>query len=122
MVVFPVMHRGLLLAFVFSALGCAKPVDAVAPEISSPISQKLPRDLGTDVDQQIEISLPTVSYAVDSPGPEETRDLANSLDPDAVRALIQRLESLDGDGVIVCVPTDDTAFGECVFPLPETGP
>lgn len=107
---------------VFAVLGCAKSVDTVAPEVSSPISQKVPRDLGADLDEQIEGSLPTVSYAVESPGTEETPGLANLLDPDAVRKLLQRLESLDGDGVIVCVPTEDTAFGECTFPLPEPGP
>lgn len=118
------MRRGLPLTLALAALGCATPVDVVVPEIASPISQQVPQDLGRGVEEQIEDSLPTVSYAVEAPdtGAAAALDATRSLDPDAVRDLIRRLDSLDGGGVIVCVPTGGTAFGECVFPLPEDGP
>jgi len=116
------MHRGLLLVLTLTALGCAKDVGVVTPEIASPISQQLPQGVGTDIDDQIGDSLPTVSYAVETPDVDAAFDSSDPLDPNAVRNLIRRLESLDGDDLIVCMPTGDTAFGECVFPLPEAGP
>lgn len=110
------MRRGLPLTLALTAIGCATPVDVVAPEIASPIPRQVPQDIGTGIDEQIEDSLPTVPYAVETPG------TAGAIDPDALRDLIRRLDSLDGDDAIVCVPTGDTTFGKCVFPLPEDGP
>jgi hypothetical protein len=39
--------------------------------------------------------------------------------PDEVETLLRRLETLDGEDKIVCLPTRDRAFGRCVFPLPD---
>ncbi len=115
------MHRGLLLTLTLTGLGCATTEDVTSPEIASPFSKELHPSIGTNIDEQIESSLPTVSYSVETSDSDAAAAL-DPLDPNAVRDLIWRLESLDGDGVIVCVPTGDTAFGKCVFPLPEDEP
>ncbi|MEE2677445.1 MAG: hypothetical protein VX546_02580 [Myxococcota bacterium] len=101
------MHRGLLLALSCAALGCAKPQPEVAaPEVESPIEKRAPSELATGLDGRIESAMPDVSYSVETP---EAGGAAT-------------LQPLDGEGVIVCLPSGDTTFGKCVFPLPEETP
>lgn len=106
MVVFRAMRGGLLFALAVAALGCAKTPDVVAPEVASPINRHPPSALADDVDGQIENAMPDVLYSVETP---EARGAA-------------ALQPLEGDGVIVCLPSRDTTFGKCVFPLPEEEP
>ena len=66
-------------------------------------------------------AMPQVSYYTPAPEPAATRsgivlDPLDSLGPDEMRRLIRRLESLDGEERIVCVPTRESTFGDCVFP------
>jgi hypothetical protein len=98
-----------------------------APDLTAPLSEDLPRGVEASIETQIEESLPKVSYYRPPPegfGAESAADagLQGRLEPEQVRSLIRSLESLDGDGRIVCMPTHGRVFGECVFPRSPDDP
>jgi hypothetical protein len=102
---------------------------ATPPDLSSPLSEELPRGVEAAIEAQIQRSLPQVSYHRPPPdafgmeaGSATTSDLGGRLEPEQVRSLIRSLESLDGDGRIVCMPSRGRVFGECVFPLGSDAP
>jgi hypothetical protein len=111
---------GLVLGtLIGTLLACATSVDV--PVVTSPISDELPQGVEQSIESRIEGAIPEVSYQAPVPQPTSTRagivlDPHGTLGPAEMQRLIRRLESLDGRDRIVCVPTRDRAFGECVFP------
>lgn len=94
------------------------------PRMESPISPEPPAAAQESVASGIEDSIPEVSYSTYTPGGHDTSAGAvlnprGSMGPEEAEQLLRRLESLDGEDKIVCLPTRDRAFGECEFPLPD---
>ncbi len=93
------------------------------PPLDLPLATQ-PPDVEASVESTIARSIPEVSYHTPVPEPSDASaasvlDPIGSLDPSEMRQLIRKLESLDGSEKIVCTPTHDRTFGECVFPSSE---
>jgi hypothetical protein len=111
--------RHLAVLVLVGAGTCAGSADV--PDLAAPFSASVPGDVAARVEHAIERSVPEVSYqrpasAVGAHSGAAALDPSGVLTPVELRQLIRSLESLDGNQRIVCVPSRQRAFGDCVFP------
>lgn len=99
--------RALVLAA--ATVGCAWLGGAPAPEPMLP-EPGISEQSDAELDAAIEDSLPEVSY--ESQNPAMTEPLGRS-DPSLI---LRNVETLDGEGRIVCRKQGRNAFGVCAFP------
>ena len=100
------------LAVLAGMTGCAwfgAGAAAPNPTLSQP---RVEARIDTELDDAIAHSLPEVSY--ESQNPAMTDPLGRS-DPSLI---LRKVETLDGEGRIVCQKHGRNVFGECVFPPP----
>lgn len=112
------MARVPALASALALAGCV--TTSEVPEIP-PLPDRAPDGFQESLEAQIAETLPRVSYAPDSPdylGPlvQASRAEGETLDREMIQGWIRRLESLDGEGTVVCRGTTDDVFGDCSFP------
>lgn len=104
------MRRLACLALAGAVSGCAwwGPVEPPAPLEPLQVEYRVDAEL----DHAIAQAIPDVSYESQNPA------MTEPLGPNDLTVILPRLETLDGDGRIVCRRTEQHVFGRCAFPQP----